>query len=137
MKKNRLSEQLLEELRKVPIVQVACKKIGVSRNSVYRWRRADKKFAKDMDKAIEEGVEYVNDMSEHQLLAMIQEKNLSAIRFWLKHRSQKYKNRVEVTTKHEIEELSDSQQAVVKKALQLASLTGEQAIDSNKENQYG
>ena len=44
MKKNKFQDQFLDELRKVPIVQVACEKTGLSRNSVYRWRKDDKEF---------------------------------------------------------------------------------------------
>ncbi|MCA9353063.1 hypothetical protein KC901_02670 [Patescibacteria group bacterium] len=128
MKKARASKQFLEELRKVPIVQVACEKTGISRNSVYRWRREDKKFAEDMDTAITEGVAFVNDMSESQLLTMIKEKNWSAISFWLRHRNDNYKNKIEVTTNERIDELTPEQQKVVKQALKLASLTKQKSI---------
>lgn len=71
MKKNKFQDQFLDELRKVPIVQVACEKTGLSRNSVYRWRKDDKEFLKNMDTALTEGVALVNDMSESQLLTLI------------------------------------------------------------------
>ena len=128
MKKARASKQFFEELQKVPIVQVACEKTGISRNSVYRWRREDKKFAEDMDTAITEGVAFVNDMSESQLLTMIKEKNWSAISFWLRHRNDNYKNKIEVTTNERIDELTPEQQKVVKHALKLASLTKQKSI---------
>ena len=48
MKKNKFQDQFLDELRKVPIVQVACEKTGLSRNSIYRWRKEDKDFLKKM-----------------------------------------------------------------------------------------
>lgn len=134
MKKDRSSKQFLEELMKVPIVQVACEKTGISRNSVYRWRREDKKFAEDMDKAMIEGVAFVNDMSESQLLTMIKEKNWSAISFWLRHRNDNYKNKIEVTTNERIDELTPDQQKVVKRALKLASLTKQKSIRRIKKN---
>lgn len=134
MKKDKASKQFLEELKKVPIVQVACEKTGISRNSVYRWRREDKKFAEDMDKAMVEGVAFVNDMSESQLLTMIKEKNWSAISFWLRHRSDNYKNKIEVTTNERIDELTPDQQKVVKQALKLASLTKQKSIRRIKKN---
>lgn len=134
MKKDRSSKQFLEELMKVPIVQVACEKTGISRNSVYRWRREDKKFAEDMDKAMTEGVAFVNDMSESQLLTMIKEKNWSAISFWLRHRNDNYKKKIEVTTNERIDELTPEQQKVVKQALKLASLTKQKSIRRIKQN---
>lgn len=122
MKKPRYSQQFLDELRKVPIVQVACEKTGVSRNSVYRWKREDKVFAKQFDNALTDGVEFVNDMSESQLLQLIKEKNFSAVRFWLNKRHPAYKDKIEVTRAGDIEELSPEQQAMVRKALELAKI---------------
>lgn len=123
MKKNKVKDQFLAELRRVPIVQVACEKVGVSRTSLYRWRRGDKKFEKAMDEALAEGVELVNDMTESQLLTLIKEKNYSAISFWLRHRHSKFKEKIEIEgTVNTIQELSPEQKELVKKALSLASL---------------
>ncbi|MEZ4211118.1 MAG: hypothetical protein R3B39_02420 [Candidatus Paceibacterota bacterium] len=128
MKKNKFQDQFLEELRKVPIVQVACEKTGLSRNSVYRWKREDKEFGKKMDEAYAEGVALVSDMSESQLLTLIKEKNYSAISFWLRHRNDNYKNKLEITTKEDPEELTPSQAKVVKEALKLAKITKSKSI---------
>jgi len=81
-----------------------------------------------MDIAMAEGVAFVNDMSESQLLTMIKEKNWSAISFWLRHRNDNYKNKIEVTTNERIDELTPEQQKVVKQALKLASLTKQKSI---------
>jgi len=135
MKKSKTTKLFLEELRKVPIVQVACEKCGISRNSIYRWRKEDVGFSKDMDKALEDGVAFVNDMSESQLLTMIKEKKWPAISFWLKHRNDNYKNKIEVTTKENIEELTPSQAKIVRQALKLASITKTKSIRKiNKTN---
>ncbi len=124
-KKNKVRDSFLEELRKIPIVQVACEKTGVSRNSIYRWKKEDKEFCKEMEEALAEGEALVNDMSESQLLTLIKEKNFSAISFWLRHRNSKFKNKVEVTTKIGIDndDLTPEQEVVVKRALELATLT--------------
>ena len=128
MKKNRFQDQFLDELRKVPIIQVACEKTGLSRNSVYRWRKEDKAFLKKMDVALSEGVALVNDMSESQLLTLIKERNYPAISFWLRHRNDNYKNKLEITTKEDDEELSPSQVKIVKQALKLAKITKSKSI---------
>ena len=128
MKKSKLSQQFLEELKKIPIVQVACEKTGLSRNTVYRWRKEDIPFAKAMDDAMTEGVAFVNDMSESQLLTMIKEKNWSAISFWLRHRNDKYKNTLEISAKDDPEELTPSQAKIVKQALKLARITQSKSI---------
>jgi hypothetical protein len=132
MKKNKLQKSFFEELKKVPIVLVACEKTGLSRNSVYRWKKEDQEFSKNMDQAMLDGVAFVNDMSESQLLTMIKEKNWSAISFWLKHRNDNYKTKVQVDGSiNTINELSPEQERTVKDALKLAGLIKEEN-DPNK-----
>lgn len=121
MKKNKLQDKFFEELKNIPIVQVACEKTGVSRNSVYRWKKEDKSFSKKMDQAMSEGVAFVNDMSENQLLVLIKEKNWSAISFWLRHRNDNYKEKIEITTKEEDEQLTPAQKKIIKNALSLGA----------------
>ncbi len=125
MKKNKIKDEFIGHLRKIPIVQVACEKSGVSRNSVYRWRKTDTSFSKEMDLALKEGEDLVSDMSESQLLNLIKDKNFPAIRFWLKNRSEKYRDRIEVTTRKAEDELTPEQAAVVSEALKLANLIEE------------
>lgn len=123
MKKNRDKELVLEQLKKIPIMMVACEKVGIARSTVYRWRDDDKKFAKALEEALVEGESLINDMSESQLLSMIREKNWSAISFWLRHRNPKFRERVEVTAKFEKQEaLTAEQEEVVREALKLASI---------------
>src|SRR5258708_1612843 len=92
-------ELLIEQLKKIPIIQVACEKIGVGRATFYRWRKQDSEFSKATDEAISTGELLVNDMAESQLLSAIKDKNLTAIIFWLKHHHAKYATRVEVTAR--------------------------------------
>ena len=80
-----------------------------------------------------EGVAFVNDMSESQLLTMIKEKNWSAISFWLKHRNDNYRDKIEITTKEDKEELTPSQAKIVKQALKLASITKSKSIKNINE----
>ncbi len=135
MKKAKVQDQFFTELAKVPIVQVACEKTGLSRNSVYRWKKEDPKFAKRMDQALADGVALVNDMSESQLLTMIKEKNWPAISFWLKHRNDNYKSKIEITTKEESEEMTPSEKKAVRNALKLASIIKSKSIKNIKEKQ--
>lgn len=122
-KKNKIKNAFLEELKKIPIVLVACEKSGISRNSVYNWKRDDKEFSKDMDEALAEGEALVNDMSESQLLTLIKEKSWQAISFWLRHRNPKFRDKIEVTSKVEDSgELTPLQAEIVSKALQLAQI---------------
>lgn len=116
--KTNLRTKFLEELKKVPIIQVACEKTGISRQTYYRWRKHFKKFSVEAEKAMEEGVAFVNDMSETQLLNLIKDKEFKAIAFWLKHRNQNYREKVEVTNLSKEIELTNEQKAVIKNALE-------------------
>ncbi len=122
MKKNKVKDAFLDHLRKVPIVQIACEKVGVSRNSVYRWKNEDAEFRKAMEMALEEGEELINDMSESQLISMIRDQNWNAISFWLRKRSPKFKDRIEVQVAPTQEELTPEQEETVREALRLASM---------------
>jgi len=138
MKKNKFQELFLLELEKVPIVQVACEKTNLSRNTVYRWRKEDITFAKKMDESLASGVSLVSDMGEVQVITLIKEKNWPAIRFWLQHRSDNYKNKLEVTTKKDDGILTSAQAKIVKQALRLAGLTGSKSVNKiNKDRNHG
>lgn len=128
MKKNKFQDQFLDELTKVPIIQVACEKSGLSRNSIYRWKKEDPTFARKMEEAFSQGVALVNDMSESQLLTLIKEKSYPALSFWLRHRNDNYKDRLEVTTKEESQELTPTQAKIVKQAMKMAHITKSKSI---------
>lgn len=129
-------ELLLEQLRKIPIVQVACQKVGVGRATYYRWRKEDKEFAKMADDALAEGNLLVNDMAESQLLSAIRDKNLVAIIFWLKHHHPAYATKMEVTAKFKSleEKLTPEQEALLTKALKLAALLPGEKIEKKEKD---
>lgn len=127
--KTNLKKQFLEELKKVPIIQVACEKVGISRQTYYRWKTESKTFAKETEEALSEGVAFVNDMSETQLLNLIKDQDFKAVSFWLRHRSDKYKQKIEVTTVEKEHELTKEQKDVIKNALKLASITQNESLN--------
>ena len=67
-KSDRFKALLIEQLKKTPIVQIACEKVNVSRATLYRWKDEDPVFAKDVDDAIVDGHLMVNDLAESQLI---------------------------------------------------------------------
>lgn len=113
---------MLEQLKKTPVVQIACEKTGVARSTYYRWREEDPDFADEADKALSEGVALVNDLAESQLLSAIKDRNISAIFYWLNHRHTAYSNKLEITAKVKNESLSPEQQELIKTALENAAL---------------
>lgn len=114
---------LMEQLRKTPIVQVACQKLGIHRATYYRWRLDSPEFATEADAAIVEGGLMINDLAESQLISAIQNQNLQAITFWLKHHHGRYGTKVELTGMIETRggELTPEQEELVRKALLIAA----------------
>lgn len=115
---------VLEQLKKLPIIEVACKNSSIGRTTYYRWREQDEVFRKAADEAITEGEALITDMSESQLVSLIRDKNFSAIQMWLRSHHAKYSNKIEVTAtvKEANIELSPEQKAIVEEALRLAVL---------------
>jgi hypothetical protein len=89
-------ERLLTILREMPIAEFAVKKSGIGKSTYYRWRHEDQEFARAADAAQREGEDFVSDLSETQVIALIRERNLPAITLWLKAHRPKYANKVEV-----------------------------------------
>ena len=90
MKKSRVKKPFLEQLAKTPVVSVACEKVGLSRQTVYRWREEDPEFAEAMDKAMSFGDDLINDMAESHFLSMIKGAYWPAIKLQLQTRHSKY-----------------------------------------------
>ena len=127
-------QDLLEQLKKTPIVQVACQKVNIGRATYYRWRHEDEEFSQKADEAIMEGSLLVNDIAESQMMTAIKNQNHTAIIFWLKHHHQNYATKFEVTArlKADNELLTPEQEALVTKALKLAALLPENIQEEEK-----
>jgi hypothetical protein len=82
--------KLIEQLKKMPIVQIATDRAGISRATYYRWLDEDLTFRDDAVSAINEGESFISDKSEGQLLALIGEKHFGAIKTYLQHHNEKY-----------------------------------------------
>ncbi len=122
MRKEKTISLFIEQLRKIPIVQIACDKAGVSRNTIYRWRKEDEKFRKAWDEAIGEGELLVNDMGESQLITLIKEKNWAAISFWLRHHHPKYADKLLINAiTNQDGPMSPETEALVRRALGFAA----------------
>lgn len=131
-------EKLLAKLRTMPIVEAACKQIGLPRATYYRWRKDDPAFAEACDEAIEQSAGKINDLAESQLIQAIKQQNMSAITFWLKHHHPAYEARVRVDgrIKHETETLTPEQEALVGKALAMAGLLPQETGNESSEETH-
>lgn len=117
-------KRLLAKLEKTPIIEAACKAVGLPRSTYYRWRKDDPEFAEECDEVIELSVGRINDLAESQLINAIKNQNMSAITFWLRHHHRSYRNRMEVDARINVaqQELTPEQTELVNKALQLAGI---------------
>jgi hypothetical protein len=120
MKSPRVKQLLLEELKKKPVVEVACAKVGVGRTTFYEWKQKDKKFAEAIDMAMRFGKDFISDIAEMQLLNAIKSGDFRAVSMWLKTHRQEYRNRIEVDgTITTIEEMTAEQRALFERATAL------------------
>ena len=117
-------QQVIDQLKFNPIIQIACQKSGVSRATFYRWRSEDEEFKKQTETAIQDGVLLINDLAESQLLAAIKEQNLTAIIFWLKNHHGDYADKIQVNTDRGTIDtnLTPEEEKLVKKALKMAGI---------------
>lgn len=83
-------ENLIEQLRTIPVIQVACQKAGIGRATYYRWCGEDKDFKKRADEALNEGTFFINDLAESKLISAIKDGNMTAIIYWLKNHHPPY-----------------------------------------------
>ena len=111
-------KRFLEILRKTPIIQLACERSGISRASLYRWKKDNPTFAQEVDEAIIEGCGMITDIAESQLLQAIKERNITAVMFWLKHHHKAYASKLELSGKLAIDDsLTPEQEETVRQAL--------------------
>ena len=98
----------LEQIEKIPIIQVVCEKTNISRATYYRWIKINPKFKKQVNKATNNGISLMNDIAESKLLSAVKDGNMTAIIFWLKNSNSRYSDkRFNLPTK-EKQELADA-----------------------------
>lgn len=90
MKRYRKEKEFLEQIKTVPNVSLACEKVGLSRNTVYRWCKEDPEFKERLDVAISTGTDSINDLAESKLIGHINSGNLRAIQYWLDNNKRNY-----------------------------------------------
>lgn len=122
MKSDKEKQAIIDQLHKLPIIEIACSKSGVSRMTFYRWKKQDTEFAKQVDDAMAMGKSLISDVAESQLISAIKKGDMRGIIFWLKHNREEYKTKVELSgTLLQIrEELTDEEVEILRQALELA-----------------
>lgn len=120
-KYDKVKKELLEEFRTNPIIQIAVKKVGISRATFYRLKSEDLEFSKQSNKAISEGELMINEMAESALISSIRDRNLRAVTYWLDKRHPKFKPSLELSGKVELQSdvLTPEQESIIARALKL------------------
>jgi hypothetical protein len=90
MKKSRKQAPLLEQLRSVPNVSIACERVGIARNTFYTWLKEDVEFKVAVEEALQRGVNAVSDLAESKLIAHINNGSMRAIEYWLDNHKKEY-----------------------------------------------
>lgn len=76
--------KLILELKGNPIVLIACKKQNLAPSTFYRWKTNDKRFAKEVNRAITRGRETVSDVAEAHLINSVKKGEMRSVLYWLK-----------------------------------------------------
>jgi len=92
MKKGNPRKELLDKLRDGNNVSTACKAVGISRQTFYRWKANDQKFDYETDRAESEGDSFMADFAENKAKEHIQKGDKKMVIYWLNHRNPKFKN---------------------------------------------
>lgn len=84
-------EKVLEALKQMPVIEVACKRSGISRATYYRWCKEDISFKTATCISLSEGKGLINDAVESQLISSALSGKFASMKFWLTHNHQNYK----------------------------------------------
>ena len=105
MKRHKLQHKFLEELEKIPNITYACGKVGLSRQTIYRWRKEDKNFDNSFNKAILLGIDSMGDLAHSKLIENVKKGNQRAIEFSIKKYKSSYTDLENVKPDKKIDEV--------------------------------
>lgn len=92
MTRNRRNKvKFIKELEEHPIIERACRKLGTSRATFYRWKQEDPEFKAIVEAAQDIGRTKINDFAESKLIENISANQHAAIVFWLRHNMRRYR----------------------------------------------
>ena len=125
MKTSQQKKELLEQLKKTPVIEIACVRANIGRTSFYKWREKDPKFAKAVDEALSSGKDLVSDVAEGNLIAKVKQGHFQALIFWLKSHREEYGNKLEIRGHliHVRENLTEEEAKLLYKSLVMAGFS--------------
>ncbi len=132
MKRKRGQKCMLDTLKKVPIVQAACDKCGIARNTYYRWRNEDVEFAMSADDSMKEGEELTNDVAESKVLIGVNKGERGYVTLWLTHRHPKFKRSTANKQKQEDDMKAEADRVIKDLDLTPNDFTNENIVDTRR-----
>lgn len=82
---------MIEILKKYPIVEAACSKVGISRSTHYEWINRDERYSEKVNQALSLSVDIVSDIAENNIISAVKRGDHKASTFWLRHHKPEYK----------------------------------------------
>lgn len=90
-KSKKLQKQIIAELENLPNKSYVCQKLGISRQTLYRWLSDDHDFSSDVDVAIRIGNESMCDLAESKIIEKVKEGDFRAAKYILDNKHKDYK----------------------------------------------
>ncbi len=87
--KNRIVETLKSEAC-CGSISTASRNLGISRQTIYEWRKQDRQFDNDVVEAVKDGKSFLADLAESSLVTRIKNGDTTAIIFTLKTLRKEY-----------------------------------------------
>lgn len=90
-KSKKLQKQIIAELENLPNKSYVCQKLGISRQTLYRWSKEDIDFAVTIDDAIRIGNESICDLAESKVIELVKRGDFRAAKYVLDNKHKDYK----------------------------------------------
>lgn len=90
----KLKAQVIDILGQRRIMEVASKKTGVPRSTIYRWMKEDEEFSEQVEEARRLGTDQLIDRAELVIESKAMAGDLGAAKYILEHHSRDYKPRM-------------------------------------------
>ncbi|MDL2341979.1 MAG: helix-turn-helix domain containing protein [Patescibacteria group bacterium] len=118
--KERTKAAIVKRLSEVRIVEIACKSVGISRSTYYRWLQEDKTFSIYCEDAIRLGTDTISDLAESQIVSKIKAGDFRAAVYWLEHHSRDYKPRSKYPAEEvdHFKEMSDEEFELISRSVE-------------------
>lgn len=83
-------KKFIEMLTSIPIVSSVCEKVGISRQTFYRWRVEDLEFRKETDVALAIGRDGISDLAETKIISKMNSGDTRMAMYWLDNHKKPY-----------------------------------------------